>query len=179
MVTVPLHLAYGYVFRDVIAVSEIHEDIEDLPRDQKVKGVGPDDLDRARAGGWALAAIEVALLPFFAAGVRRVVEADEAGEIPYVATAWATALRRPLSAFRLPSTSAGPLLAALAFALIVGVLTRAAGLLATDPLPDDLAWAGVGLVEGTARALGGAFVLVPLVLASRPKGAQGETPTLY
>lgn len=180
VVTVPLHLAYGYFSRDVVALSEIHDEIENLPQDQKVKGVGADDLERARAGGWAVAAVEVALLPFLAAAARRVVEADRKGEIPYVTTAWAAALRRPLSGIRrLPSTSAAPLFAALGFALAVALLARAGGLLATEPVPNDLAWAGVGLVEGAARALGAGFFLVPLVLASSPKGPQGETPTLY
>jgi hypothetical protein len=179
VVAIPLHLAHAFLFRDVIAVQELHPDIEELPQDLRVRGVGADDVSDWRTTAWAFTALELALLPLFLAATRRVIEVDQEGGVPGVLDAY----RHVVDRRSLPRPSAGDIAglgAALVLGLVIGGLARAAGLLAIEPLGDARAWAGAALVEGAARALGAGFFLVPLGFAAdSPKGAGGDTPTLY
>jgi cell shape-determining protein MreD len=66
------------------------------------------------------------------------------------------------------------LVAALVFALSCWI-----GLLLTEPLPDSLAWLGVGLTRSLAPALALPWVLVPLVQvrreAAQPRGDESKS----
>jgi hypothetical protein len=177
--TVAIHLLYLFLFRDVVGVSELHAAIDEFPPDRQVRGVGHRELDAWRVGGFIVTLVEVALIPFLARGAGRVVEQDEAGEVPTVTAALASTMQRGSRWF--PSVrEAGPLLVCAAVALAVWWLVRSTGLLLAEPVGPDSAWAVEALVEGAARAAGAPFVLVSAVLRkSRPKAAKVFTPNPY
>jgi hypothetical protein len=180
VVTMPLHLVHAFVFRDAIAVAELHSEIEELPEGLKVKGVGAEDLDRARIAGWVITALEIALLPVVLGATRRVIEVDDTEGVPGVIDAYRHAGAGRGAPLRPPSGSAPTLIMAIVVGVAVGWLARAAGMLVVEPLGATWAWVGFGLVEGGSRALGTMFFLVPVIdLARRAKGGRGDTPTLY
>ncbi|MGH2730386.1 MAG: hypothetical protein ACRDJI_07215 [Actinomycetota bacterium] len=180
VITIPLHLVHSFAFRDVVGVAELHSEIEELPENLKVRGVGAEDLDRARIAYWVVTALEIALLPVLLGATRRVIEVDDDEGVPGVIDAYRHARARPPSALRPPPGTATTLIGAAAVGFAVGWLARAAGLLVVEPLGHAAAWAGVGLVEGGSRALGAVFFLVVVIdLARRAKGGRGDTPTLY
>ncbi len=177
-VTLTIHLVYLFLFRDVVAVSELHAAIEEFPPQRQVRGVGHRDLDAWRVGNGVVTLIEIALVPFLAKGAARVVEQDEAGEVPTVKAALAATAQRGYKWF--PSLrEAGPLLVSSALALAVWWLIRKTGSPLVEPLDPGSRWAAAGLLEGAARAAAAPFVLVSVVLRkSRPKGDQVFTPNL-
>lgn len=178
-VTVSIHVVYLFVFRDVVGVSDLHGAIEAFPPSRQVRGVGHGDLDAWRVGGVLVTAIEIALLPFLAKGAARVVEQDEAGDVPTVGAALRATMKRGYRWFPSPR-EAGPLLVCSAVALATWWLLRATGLLLVEPVGAGSAWAAVALVEGAARAAGAPFVLVSVVLRkSRPKADPVFTPNQY
>jgi hypothetical protein len=160
IVTVPLHVAHAYVFRRVIAVSELHPAIERFPRARKVSGVGRAELTEARTSYLVLNLFEVALLPLVARAAARAMAADRSGGVPTVMRALAPRghSTRAVS-WRL--VSPGTLAVALAVAVVVTWLARAAGLILVEPLPSTSSWAGVGVVEGLCRAVGAPFFVGP------------------
>jgi hypothetical protein len=160
VVTVPLEVAHAYVFRRVIAVSELHPAIERFPSHRKVGGVGPRQLGEARVVAAAVTALELLSLPFLARAATRIVEVDRAGGVPTLLGIVRRTHRTP-PLRRLRRIPTGPLLAAAAVGLAVAWLARAVGLVVVEPLPDAAAFAGVGLVDGVARAAGGAFFVGP------------------
>ncbi len=177
-VTLTVHLVYLFLFRDVVGVSELHAAIEEFPPQRQVRGVGHRDLDSWRVGNAVVTVIEIALVPFLAKGAARVVEQDEAGEVPTVTEALAATAKRGYRWF--PSLrEAGPLLVSTALGLGVWWLVRRTGLLLIEPLGAGSRWAAVALVEGAARAAAAPFVLVSVVLRkSRPKADRVFTPNL-
>lgn len=176
---VAIHLLYLYLFRDVVAVSELHDAIREFPPDRQVRGVGHRDLDAWGIVSLVVTVVEIALLPFLAKGAARVIQQDERGEIPTVRAALAATMARGYRWF--PSLrEAGPLLVTVAVAVTTWWLVRRIGLLLVAPVGADGAWATNALVEGVARAAGAPFVLVSVVLRkSAPKGDEGVPPTLY
>ncbi|HEV2757774.1 MAG TPA: hypothetical protein VG318_18595 [Actinomycetota bacterium] len=177
-VTVTIHLVYLFFFRDVVGISELHEAIEEFPPQRQVRGVGHGDLDAWRVGNGVVTLIEIALIPFLAKGAARVVEQDEAGEVPTVGAALGATVKRGYKWFPSPR-EAGPLLVSSALGLAVWWLVRRTGLLLVEPVGADSRWAAVGGVEGAARAAAAPFVLVSVVLRkSRPKADQVFTPNL-
>jgi hypothetical protein len=178
-VTISVHLVYLFLFRDVVSVSELHDAIAEFPPQRQVRGVGHGDLDAWRVGNGVVTLIEIALIPFLAKGAARVVEQDEAGEVPTVAAALAATAKRGYKWF--PSLrEAGPLLVSTALGLAVWWLVRRTGLLLVEPVGASGRWAAAGFVEGAARAAAAPFVLVSVVLRkSRPKGDQVFTPNPY
>jgi hypothetical protein len=180
VITIPFHLAHAFAWRDVIAVAELHSDIEELPANLKVRGVGADDVDRAHIAYWVVTALEIALLPVLLGATRRVIEVDDDGGVPGVIDAYRHAGPRRSAGLRPPPGSTAILVVAAVVGVAVGWLARTAGLLVVEPLGDAAAWVGFGLVEGGSRALGAVFFLVVVIdLARRAKGGQGNTPTLY
>ena len=177
-VTVTIHVFYMFLFRDVVAISELHTAIDEFPPQRQVRGVGHRDLDAWRIGAGVVTLIEIALVPFLAKGAARVVEQDERGEVPTVKAALAATAQRGYKWF--PSLrEAGPLLVCCALALAVWWFVHETGLLVVEPLDPDTRWAARALVEGVARAAAAPFVLVSVVLRkSRPKGDQVFTPNL-
>ncbi|HVM34633.1 MAG TPA: hypothetical protein VM784_04755 [Actinomycetota bacterium] len=159
----PLHVAFSYWQRDVIAVSEIHDDISTFPDDRRVQGVGRSELERFRAFGALLAVVELLALPILIAAARRTIQRDREGKVPTVADAWRWGVR---GWTRLRPGAPGLIGAGLVLAGAVIVLARGAGMLVVESLPQEAAWAGRALAEGGARALGGPFFLVPVALAT-------------
>lgn len=173
MVALPLFLGHAFWFRDVVATESIHDAISGLPEGEKVRGVGPDDLDAARI---ALGAVWVALLAALPALVRataRALEADRAGEVPTAIGAWRGIARKPRRNQRPPAVA---LAGCLGLAALVWWAALRIGLLLAEPLGASLAWMGVGLAWGLAAALGLPWVLVPLA-AGRVRAESGpEAP---
>ena len=94
--TVPLHVGYSYLFRDVIEVRKIHSSIEGFPSYRQVKNVGPDELRTARLTYLGLSVLELALLlPLLARATARVLEVDAAGGVPTIPRALRCAVPPP------------------------------------------------------------------------------------
>jgi hypothetical protein len=176
VVTIPLHMAHAFLFRGVIEISPLHPQLETFPESRLIGGVGKTDLAAARTWLLVVTLVELALLPLVFRATRAVVESQQAGEVPRVWRAW---LRPGPAAPRARPPRAGLVAAAtgLGVAVLVWWLARTAGLLATEFLSEPLAYLGVGLTEGVSRALALPFFLVPVVLATRAKGAGVSEPT--
>jgi hypothetical protein len=172
IVTLPLHLAHAVAFHSVIALRELHPTIEEFPRAKQIRGVGREDIAAARRAALAVTALELALAPLLVGAARRALAADERGQVPTVTSAWRGVGRAPGSAgalARRAPTSA----AVVGLGLAAWGLARAAGAIVIEPLPEGLAFAGVGLVDGLARALGGSLALGGLAAVAL-EGAAAE-----
>jgi hypothetical protein len=166
--TVPVHVVHAFVYRDVIAVREIHDAVEDLDPGQQVRRVTADDLAKYRTTGWLIAAAEVALIPVLAGAARTVLATRDSLSVGTAWRRWLGGWRKPLPR---PAYQAGVLLVGAAVAVAVAFLLRATGFLLSEPVGEVVAFGPVGLTEGLARAAGAPFLLVPLALAAgRAKG---------
>jgi len=168
VVLMPLHLIFGWVFHDVLAVRELHPAIAEFPSTRQVRGVGQADVDRAGLWFWILAAVEVALLPLMAKACRAVLDQEERGEMPTVTAAWPAVRGQPsLSTRPPPATVVG----ALVVAAVVAVLAEAALGVAADFTPDGLDFAALAVASAVGRSAGLPFLLVALVAgrAERPR----------
>jgi len=178
VVLMPLHLIYGWVFHDVLAVRELHPAIAEFPSTRQVRGVGQADVDRAGLWFWILAVVEVALLPLMAKACRAVLDQEERGEMTTVTAAWpAVRGQRWLSTYRPPAaTIAG----ALGVAAVVAVLAEVALGVAADFTPDGLDFAALAVASAVGRSAGLPFLLVALVAGSaeRPR-RPGKVPDPY
>lgn len=174
-VTVPLHVVYATIYHDVIAVADLHADIEQFPPLRQVHGVGRSQLDHARLAYWIVWAIEIALIPLFLRATRRVVEADISGRVAGAADGWRGALsrRRDGAALGAPA-GPGPLIVGAAVTAVVFMLVSGIGSLVVEPIGDDRAFAGLGLAEGIARAAAAPFALV-VAVSGRPKPGRTRT----
>ncbi|MGH2736837.1 MAG: hypothetical protein ACRDKZ_14755 [Actinomycetota bacterium] len=173
-VTVPLHLVYAFVFRDVIATSEFHEAIAALPPEETVKGVGPTDLDVAGIALVATWLAVAALLPPLVRAAARAIESDRAGRVPTALGAWRAVRHRGPRRGR---PSAGVVAGALVVTVLVWWPAERIGLLLAEPLGQTLAWLGVGLARGLALALALPWLLVALA-EGRPTPAEAGNPRL-
>ena len=181
VITIPLHFVYAVTFRNVIAVAEVHDEIEGFSAGRTTRDVGPSDLDMERAAWMAIAAIELALLPLAARATRRALERDIDDKVPTAIGAWAgigsaggdfgAALKRNL----------GPLALAALLALTAGFLAERAGMMLSEVLGIGTRWVGVALAQGLGRAIGAPLFLVPWALAasSAAKAKGGFAPKLY
>ena len=178
-ITIPLHVGHALLFQRVIAVSEIHDAIEEFPSERQVRGVGKDELRDARLGLVAVSVLEILLLPLLARAARRVLKDDTEGILPTVRAGWA-GLPPGGSLIRAWREHAPTLLTALVVALVLGALAERVGILLSEPLADGRAWAGVGLAQAAARALAAPFFIVPWALAAGPLRLKKdlETPNL-
>ena len=181
IVTLPLHVAYSFFFRNVIAVSELHDQIETFPENRQVQGVGTGDLDAARFALLGITLAEIALIPVLARAAARVVTVDEEQGVPTVPDALSHLRGTHLSlAHVLGGRRLQPVLAALLVAAALGILLELAGMTLIEPLSDEDTFAGVGLVQGVARAAAAPFLLMGLAVAAQnAKAPTTETPTLY
>ena len=181
IVTGPLHVAYAFAFRDVIAVSELHSRIEDFPPGRQVQGVGPSDLDAARLALLGITIAELALIPLLAGAVGRVAAVDEAGGVPTISDAWSH--RREADASLVHAVGRGGLWAiavTLVVSLLLGILVERIGITLIGPLRAPDAFAGLGTVQAASRAVAAPFFLMGLALAGRrAKAVSVETPNLY
>jgi hypothetical protein len=178
VVTAPLHVGHSFVYRRVIAVQDLHSDIETFPLERQVHSVGRRQLDDSATSFWAITALEVLLLPLLVAAAGRVIEVDARGGVPTVVDAWIHLRLRAVFGRRGGGWWA--ILAGAAVALAVGYFVEAIGMIAVEPLPDAAAFAGTGLVQAISRASAVPFVLVPAVLTVRAKkttrSSLGEAP---
>lgn len=176
-VSVPLHVGYAVVFRDVVEVRELHDEIEDFPPQVAVKGVGPDDLGRARAAFAGVVAVELGLILLLTRAAARILDVDEGGGVPTVLDAWGHV--------RLPAGRPGGsgiwiFLIALAFALGTGILAYRLVTSVTDLLTGSVAVLVGPLTLAAAIALGVPFALVGWVVGARSvKAKRSGVPTLY
>jgi hypothetical protein len=171
-VTVPLHLAHAVAFRSVLALRELHPAIEAFPKSKQIRGVGRADLAAARRAGLAVTVAELALVPFLVGAAGRALAHDARGEVPTVTGSWA-GLGDVREMWRAITSQPAAAAAVAAVALLVWWTARAAGLVTTEVAPDSVAFAGVGLLEGLARALGGFLLVGGLAgLARSPKASE-------
>ncbi|HEX2049776.1 MAG TPA: hypothetical protein VHJ34_03985 [Actinomycetota bacterium] len=173
--TVPLHVAHAFVYRDVLEVADLHGDIEEFPAARQVRSVGRDHLDNERRAFWAVNALELLLVPLLAGAARRVFERERDGRLPGVLDALARAPAR-LRGPRGTRPSWAAVAAGAAVALVTGVLVERILLVVAEPVPDVAAFAGFGLAWGVARAAAAPFVLAPLALGAGATTAPTSTP---
>jgi hypothetical protein len=167
-ITIPLNVAWGFLYQDVIATREIHADIETLPPGDAVGGVDGRAIDRAERSQLIVLAIELALIPLLVRATRRAIERDASGHVPTALGAWRGVTRGSVRGSR-PWRLAVALPMA-GFALIVWALTALIGGLLAAPVGGSMAWLVVGLTRGAALAVALPFLLVGVVEARRQPG---------
>lgn len=161
----PLHLARGYLFRDVYEVRDIHATIEQFPNNiRKINRVSRGDLERYRSAATVVLATEIVLFPLVAAAALRAVRTQQEGGIPTALGSW----RGLRDIALLPASGArfGVVMVGAAVALAVGWLARTTGLILVEPVPDSWAWLAVSGVEAMALALAAPFLLAALAQAA-------------
>jgi hypothetical protein len=163
VVTVPLHLAYAFVFDDVIAARDLHAYIVNFPLTRQVGGVGRVQLRNASFGFYVITLVEIALIPVALRAVRQILATDAARGVPTVWGAWSGAFARSSNG----SEQAGRvgllgLAVCTVVAVAIGWLVQKIGFLVAEPVASSLDWAVVGLTRGVARALAAPFALVAL-----------------
>jgi hypothetical protein len=166
-VTIPLNVAWGVLYQDVIATREIHADIETLPPGDAVGGVDGGAIDRAERAQLIVLAIELALIPLLVRATRRAIERDASGHVPTALGAWRGVARASGTRGPMPWRLSVALPMA-GFALIVWALTALIGGLLAAPVGGSLAWLVVALTRGGALAIALPFLLVGVVEARRP-----------
>jgi hypothetical protein len=176
LVTVPLHVGRTFLYRKVLVARELEPDIETFTGGREVRGIGPADLQEARRSLLVVTVIELALLPLAVGAVRRALWLDRRGAPPGVLDAWVHA---PAALFRgtgAPASSAATVAIGALVGLAAGAMLERIGLILSEAFPLYLSFAPIGLTEGTSRALGAIFFLVPLALLGRgPKvNSQGS-----
>ena len=175
VVTVPLHLIFSLVYKNVVETRELHDVIETFPEARQVRGVGKAKLTQSRIAMALITLIELLSIPFLVRAARRALELDRAGETPTVSES--------LQAMREGGpwwpglTRAGPVLVALAVGLVFGWLLERSGLLLLEFVSDVRSFAFYGLLQGVTRAAAAPFVLVALAETSAP--GREEVPGLY
>lgn len=175
IVLLPLEMAYSLLHKDVIEAREMHSYIEELPRGQKVRGVGRRELADARRSRLIVTGIELALVPLLMSATRRVLDSDREARLPTAADAY----RHGLAPFRpgpLPAGGAwGSVLVAALFALAVGFTGYQTGRIVAEAFPDRSAFGILGVVEAAARSIALPWFLVTWAVAGRREPARGST----
>jgi hypothetical protein len=175
--TVTLHLVYSVIFRDVIAMSELHPELSLLRPNAGVRGVGPSDLSRAETFYWILTALEIVAIPFLVAGAGRILQVGAAGGVPTVPDAYRHMPEvRDRFTLRFDRSGWAAVVLGAATALAIGYMFERAGLLLTEVLPNDWLFLAAGLVRGLSRAVAAPFFLATVVTASEE--AHQGAPTL-
>jgi hypothetical protein len=177
VVVLPVHLIYAYTFRNVIATSDFHDQIESMPNYRQVRSVGPPQLDHARLTFWIVTAAELALVPLAVRATRRAFIVDDEGGVPTAVDAWGRALKRQEGRTFRPGWVV-PALVGIGAAAGAGVLIAGIGSSLTGFLSEDWRWTGVGLTQALARAGAAPLALGPLALI-RAKAAPPSTPKVY
>ncbi|MGH3117779.1 MAG: hypothetical protein ACRDQ2_11855, partial [Gaiellales bacterium] len=144
VVFIPLHLAHGFLFRNVLSVAELRPDIADFPEGRMVRNVGVEELNDERSTLGALVIVEAGISILLLGAARRVVEVDEDEGVPTVADAYGHA---PSSLRKISFTvdRLGILVTCLVIGLLAGWLTYRIGSLATELLGNDTAFVGIGV----------------------------------
>lgn len=175
---VPLHLIYGWMFRDVLSVRELHGAIAEFPSSRQVRGVGQADVTNARLWFWIVIALEIALLPLIVKACRAVLDQDRRREVTSVRAALATVRsRRSQDAGR---SGSGAWVPALAITLVIAALAEVTLRNFADFVPDDLEFAALALASAVARSCGIPFLAVALASSQGgPSTDTGKVPDLY
>ena len=169
VVVVPLHLVYSFTFRNVIATSDFHDTIEQIPQYQQVRSVGPEQLDHARLVFWVMVVAELALLPIAVRATRRAFIVDDEGGVPTASDAWGRALQRQEGRKFRPGWLV-PAGVGAAAAVTVGLLIFGIGSALTGFLSEDWRWVGVGVTQAAAVAGASPLLLGPLALVRAKEG---------
>ncbi len=181
LVLAPIHLVYGLVFQDVLALQELHPAIAEFPRNRQVRGIGIDDVARARIWFWIVVGIDLALVPLFTRVCGRVLASDAGGQVPTAVGAWRS-IRSPGPDLDVRGGSfLGTIGAGLLLALAVAGLTEALLLVLADLLPDALAFGAIALAQAVGKSAGIPFLAVSLLYAmsARSKIPAAGLPELY
>lgn len=176
--TVPLHLLYSIVFKNVIETRELHPVIETFPEARQVRGVGRPQLWQARIGLGLVILIELAAIPMLArAGGRAIELQEEDEEVPLFGTLREAGPTPRLDGRWKPGGMRAAAIAAL-FSLVVVILVERIGLLALEFVSDARTFPFFGLMQGISRAAAGPFLLAALV-HTRTKEQGVREPKLY
>ncbi|MGH2757202.1 MAG: hypothetical protein ACRDI3_05380 [Actinomycetota bacterium] len=167
---IPLHVAHAFLFRNVLSVAELRPDIADFPEGRLVRNVGVEQLNDERSTLGVLLIVEAGISLLLLGAARRVVEVDADGGVPTVTDAYehaAGSLRKAWFGI----DRLGILVTCAVIGVAAGWLAYRIGLLVTELLGNDKAFAGIGATRGIAVALFLTFVIGPaatLSLTSRP-----------
>ena len=153
LVVAPLQVAHAVIFKRVIAVSELHPDIEEFPEERQVKSVGQAQLDNYRKSYWIILFLELALLPLMAVAARRTFIDEREGRVPTATASWRRSLLRQPALVRAPVSRIPHLAGGALAALLVGWLAYETGSLITEFLGDDSAFIGVAATNTIAHSL--------------------------
>ncbi len=159
VIAFPIHVAYSFAFRDVIAASDYHGSIESAP----VGNVGPQDLDTARIAFWIVTAVELVLFALAVRAARRVFVVDESGSIPTAVDGWRDALSPGSSRPNEHATGAA-VLAGVGVALAIGVLVWGITGTLAELTSEDSRWVATGLAHALTRSAAAPFALGGLAL---------------
>lgn len=174
----PLHLVYGWMFQDVLAIRELHGAIAEFPSSRQVRGVGQADVTNAKLWFWILIALEIALLPLIVKACRAVLDQDESGEVTNARSALAAIRQRRSGSTGRPST--GAWLPALAVALVNAAAAEVTLVKVGDFVPGDVAFVALALASAVARSCGIPFLAVALASSgSTDTAGQQGVPDLY
>ena len=174
----PLHLIYGSMFQDVLAVRELHPAIAEFPASRQVRGVGQADVTNARLWFWIVIALEIALLPLIVKACRSVLDQARRGEVTSVKAALAAIRERRVTDAARPNSAAW--LPALIVALLIAAVAEITLRNISDFVPDEGAFVALALASAAARSCGIPFLAV--ALASTEGGGSTEqqgVPDLY
>lgn len=178
-VAIPIHLAYAFAFRNVIATHEIHPQIREFPNYRQVRSVGPKQLTHASIAFWAITGLEViVVLPLAVKATRRVLAVEEEGGVATAPDAWRDAFRKTGPHTFAPASLPGVAIAVIA-AFVLVTLVEIAFLTAAELVGARNNWATVGTVQGVARAAAVPFVLATVARARIAKERPHGTPKLY
>ena len=171
----PIHLAYAFVFRNVIATSDFHAAIEAGPKYRQVRSVGSPQIDHSQLVFWIVVGAELVALPFAVRAGRRVVQIEEEGGTSTAPDAWGHAfVRNPHIADIDPPAVIFGVVAAVG----IGVLVYLIGIQLADFLSEDWRWTGVGVTQAVSRASALPFFLGAFA-GTRAKEAPPDAPKLY
>ena len=169
-----IHLVYGIVYRDVLAVEHLGVFISRLRPGVQVEGVSAADLAAARDNYLWVVVAQIVVLPLCMAATHRVTAVDEQGGVPTVIDA----LTHPFGGGRfrvgLRFREAGTVAVGALVAVAVWWLVERAELLAAEALPDSLNFIGFALARGLALAVAVPFALAPLSAAARHARSPGR-----
>lgn len=175
---VPLHLVHAFLFRDVLAVAELRPEIASFPETKKVRNVGPAEFADERTALGIVFIVEAGLLVVVLGAALRVVEVDRNDDVPTVGDALADSMQ---SLGRVRLQRPGVVVLCGAIGALAAWLVYRIGLLATELLGNDTAFAGVGLARGAAVSLFATFVAGPIAAlsAESPDGTPPERLDVY